>query len=146
MNEFNKSCLDEIDFSKAEQMHAATLQISKTSFDFKKLCVSFLGATMAFIINFTNTKIDHILFVVGLVLILGFWISDATGYYYQRRLRYRIEERFQEIAIRNQAEYSSRVEKPTAWKSLFNHSMWLYYILGFLFLGAWGAFATGCIG
>ena len=45
MSEYNRSCADEVDFTMAEQLHAAALQISKTCFDLKKLCVTFLGGS-----------------------------------------------------------------------------------------------------
>jgi hypothetical protein len=48
MVEYNRSCSDEIDHAKADQMHAAALQISKTCFDLKKLCVSVLGASIEY--------------------------------------------------------------------------------------------------
>lgn len=146
MSEYKKSCLDEIDFAKAEQMHAATLQISKTCFDFKKLCVSFLGVSMAFLVSFTSTHVDHSLFVVGLTLIIGFWISDSTAYYYQKSLRLNIDTRFKEIAQRNSESYTSTSNSPSVLGSLFNSSMWLYYILGILFLGSWISFGLGWIG
>ncbi|MCW5204707.1 hypothetical protein VU10_05065 [Desulfobulbus sp. US1] len=146
MSEYIKSCIDEIDFAKADQMHAAALQISKTCFDFKKLCVSFLGAAMVFLFKFTNKHFDHSLFVVGLILILGFWISDATAYYYQKSLRHGISEQFKQIANRNQINNMSESSTPNVIESLFNPSMSLYYILGALFLGSWFAFSAGWIG
>lgn len=54
--EYNRSCADEIDFASAEQMHAAALQISKTCFDLKKLCVTFLGVSMVFLIVSASIK------------------------------------------------------------------------------------------
>ncbi|MDA3912353.1 MAG: hypothetical protein PF448_13450 [Bacteroidales bacterium] len=146
MSEYDKSCIDEIDFVKAEQLHAAALQISKTCFDFKKLCVSFLGAAMAFLIKFNDKHVDHSLFVVGLVLILGFWISDVTAYYYQKSLRQRIDLQFKQIAARNQITNILESSTPTAKGALFNSSMSLYYVLGVLFIGSWIAFSIGWIG
>ena len=146
MSGYNKSCLDEIDFEKVEQMHAAALQISKTCFDFKKLCVTFLGVSMAFLIKFTSSKIDHSLFIIGLILIVGFWISDATAYYYQRKLRHLIDSRFKEIAIRNNKLYDLDASIPSVQQSMFNSSMWLYYILFILFVGGWATYFLRWIG
>lgn len=146
MSNYEKSCLDEIDFEKAEQMHAAALQISKTCFDFKKLCVSFVGVAMAFLIKFTDKNVDHSMFAVGLVLIFGFWISDATAYYYQKSLRREISIRFIQIANRNQISDMSESTKATALNALFNPSMCLYYILTALFLCSWLGFSFGWIG
>jgi hypothetical protein len=146
MADYVKSCFDEIDFAKAEQMHAAALQISKTCFDFKKLCVSFVGVAMAFLIKFTNNHIDHSLFVVGLVLIFGFWISDATAYYYQKSLRHKIDSQFEQIANRNQINDMPQSANPSVLGSLFNLSMILYFVFGALFVGSWFAFSIGWIG
>ena len=146
MCEYKKSCADEIDFVSAEQMHAAALQISKTCFDLKKLCVTFLGVSMAFLVTLTDTQVDHSLFTVGLVLIVGFWISDATAYFYQRRLRTRIGICFQEIAIRNNTQAKSVVESVSVLIALFNSSMSLYYVLAILYGGGWLSYCVGWIG
>ena len=101
---------------------------------------------MAFIIKFTYTQIDHSLFIVGIVLICGFWISDATAYFYQKRLRVRITECFRMIASRNQTEQVPQEGDATVADALFNASMSLYYVLGVLFVCSWIAFAMRWIG
>lgn len=146
MCEYKKSCADEIGFASAEQMHAAALQISKTCFDVKKLCVTFLGASMAFLVMLTDTQVDHSLFIVALVLIVGFWMSDATAYFYQRRLRARIDACFQEIARRNKAQGKTAVSSVSVWGAMFNSSMSLYYVLGILYVGGWVSYCLGWIG
>jgi TPP-dependent 2-oxoacid decarboxylase len=146
MSNYEKTCIDEIDFEKANQMHAAALQISKTCFDFKKLCVSFIGVAMAFIIKFTDKNVDHSMFAVGLVLIIGFLISDATAYYYQKSLRRRISIQFKQIAIRNQIPDMAESEEATVINALLNPSMSLYYILAALFIGSWIGFSLGWLG
>jgi len=146
MCEYNKSCADEIDFTMAEQMHAAALQISKTCFDLKKLCVTFLGASMVLLIKLTDDKVDHSLFVVGLILIKGFWISDATAYFYQRSLRVKIDAKLLEISQRNNGDESGDATKVGACGALFNPSMTLYYVLAILYLGGWFGYIGGWIG
>lgn len=158
MCEYKKSCADEIDFTMAEQMHAAALQISKTCFDLKKLCVIFLGTSMAILIRITDNSIDHSLFVVGLVLITGFLISDATAYFFQRRLRVKINDRLQNIEDRNKDSEEKPVtkvsedseEKPVPkvnfCGALFNGSMSLYFVLEILYIGGWIAYAFDLIG
>ncbi|SRR6266581_6831093 len=145
MPEYNRSCSDEIDHAKADQMHAAALQISRACFDLKKLCVSVLGACMALLIKFTANSVDHSLFAVGTALVLGFWISDATSYYYQKALRVAIDNRFKEIADRNGEKYPLTASPPAILKALFNMSMSLYLVLFALLVGAWFAFRCGWI-
>jgi len=146
MTDYNKSCADEIDHAKADQMHAAALQISKTCFDLKKLCVSVLGASMALLVKFTEDSVDHSLFAVGIVLVLGFWVSDATAYFYQKALRVAIDDRFKAISERNGDEYATTSTAPELRKSLLNMSMSLYFILLAILAGAWFGFAQGWIG
>ena len=117
MCQYSKSCADEIDFTEVGQLHSAALQISKTCFDFKKLCVSFLGVTTAFLIKFAETTVDHSLFIVGLTLILGFWISDATAYFYQKRLRLKIKSLLITIAIRNNTQFTPATGITSVWQS-----------------------------
>ena len=146
MSEYSRSCIDEIDHAKADQMHAAALQISKACFDLKKLCVSVLGASMALLIKFTDENMDHSLFVVSIILVLGFWISDATGYFYQKTLRNKIDDRFKAIAERNGSDHPEAASSPTLRVALFNGSMCLYYVLLALLLGAWFTFSRDWIG
>ena len=47
MNEYKKSCKDEIHWNKISQLHEATLQISNSCFEFKKLCVALIGMSYA---------------------------------------------------------------------------------------------------
>jgi len=146
MCEYNRSCADEIDFTMADQMHAAALQISKTCFDLKKLCVTFLGVSMVFLIKLTDEKVDHSLFAVGLILIAGFWISDATAYFYQRSLRVKIDAKLREISLRNNGDESGDVKKVGTCGALFNASMTLYYVLAILYLSGWIGYMKGWIG
>jgi len=146
MSDYHRSCADEIDHVKADQMHAAALQISKTCFDLKKLCVSVLGACMALLVKFTDNHVDHSLFAIGIVLVLGFWLSDATAYFYQKSLRVAIDSRFKAIAERSGDEYSITGSPPAVIKALFNMSMSLYFILLGVLTGAWFGFAQGWIG
>jgi len=146
MPEYNRSCSDEIDHAIADQMHAAALQISKTCFDLKKLCVSVLGACMVIMIKFTANKVDHSIFAVGTALVLGFWVSDATSYFYQKALRLAIDHRFKTIADRNGEKYPLTSSSPAILKALFNMSMSLYFVLFAILVTTWFAFRCGWIG
>ena len=146
MSDYNRSCADEIDHAKADQMHTAALQISKTCFDLKKLCVSVLGACMALLVKFTENHVDHSLFAIGIILVIGFWLSDATAYFYQKSLRVAIDGQFKAIAERSGAEYALSASSPAVKRALFNMSMSLYFVLLSVLAGAWLGFARGWIG
>lgn len=145
-NEYQRSCEDELDWKDVNQLHEAILQISKSCFEYKKLCVGFLGVAMAFMIKLTDTSIDHSLFFVGLVISIGFWIADSTAYYYQRKVRSILDNRMRDIAKRNNYfPYNRTSTEASWWKAFFNTSMSLYYVLIFLALAGWGCYLSGVI-
>ena len=141
MNDFKKSYSDEIDFAYADQLHHAVLHISKTCFDLKKLCVTILGLVMVFLTKINNNMFTSSIFIVGITLSIGFWVSDATAYYYQRRLRKRIKQHFQNITQRNGGKKESIHKEACFISSMFNLSMIIYYLLLILFVGGWIVYA-----
>ena len=144
-DQYERSCVDEIDFVEADQMHSAALQISQTSFDFKKLCVSLIGAIAAILLKFGDGDLNHEMFVVGMILVIGFWLSDATAYFYQKKLRKSISKRYQLIAARNNQTLDGSTSNPSALRSLFNASMLLYYSLLSLLAAGWLAFFSSAL-
>ena len=46
-DEYKTSCEDELDWKDVDQLHQAILQISKSCFEYKKLCVGFFGIAIA---------------------------------------------------------------------------------------------------
>jgi hypothetical protein len=138
-----RTMIDEIELREANQLHTAALQISKNCFDFKKLCVSVLGAAVAFMIRLTEYHLSNAIFVVAFILIVGFWISDSTTYFYQKMVRLGIDQKFKSIAERYDPKPRSVSARPTAFGSLFNNSMWLYYIFFILLAFSWIGYAKG---
>ena len=137
-NDYERTCEDELDWKDVDQLHQATLQISKSCFDYKKLCISFLGVSTAIIVKFTESSLNHTVFVLGLLICVGFWISDATAYYFQRKLRIQLNDRMCAIAERNNCASYKRENIEASWlKALFNWSLVFYYVLMFLGVIGW---------
>lgn len=136
----NKTSHDDLDVAEIDQLHNAVLQMSKSCFEYKKICVGLLGAAIALIVKFSPeaNHISNTLFIVPLVIIISFWLADSTAYYYQIATRLRMNKIRTEIAIRNNiSEYNVKELKLSKFKSLFNGSMILYYSLIVFFIGSW---------
>ena len=84
MTEYKRSCEDELDWASVDQLHEATLQISKSCFEFKKICVGLIGAALAVLVKLTDNNLDHSYFVIPLLICFGFWVADFSAYYFQR--------------------------------------------------------------
>lgn len=147
MSEYKRSCKDEIHWNKISQLHEATLQISNSCFEFKKLCVSLIGISVIFLGKVIGTDLDSSYFFVPLLICIGFWIADSTAYYYQRVTRNNMTKLFKSIADDNELTDLNLSEIEVNWKmSLFNNSMSLYYVfIVFLFIG-WFSFFYELIG
>lgn len=147
MSEYKRSCKDEIHWNKISQLHEATLQISNSCFEFKKLCVSLIGISVIFLGKIMGTDLDSSYFFVPLLICIGFWIADSTAYYYQRVTRNNMTKLFKSIADDNELTDLNLSEIEVNWKmSLFNNSMSLYYVfIVFLFIG-WFSFFYELIG
>lgn len=131
---------DDLDMNEVEQLHNAVLQMSKSCFEYKKICVGLLGAATALIVKFSDEPLTNALFIVATAIVISFWLADSTAYYYQIATRKRMNNIRLEIAERNSiSNYALKDLKPSINKSLFNGSMVLYYsilmviIIGWLF-------------
>ena len=137
MEEYRRTCEDELDWASIDQLHEATLQISRSCFEFKKICVGLIGAAIAITVKLTGNEIDHSYFTIPLLICLGFWVADFTAYYYQRKTRIAMNEKFRAIAERNSVNNYNSVSLTASWlRAAFNHSMSLYYAI----------FVFGCVG
>ncbi|CAG37066.1 unknown protein [Desulfotalea psychrophila LSv54] len=76
MTEYKKTCEDELDWACVDQLHEATLQISKSCFEFKKICVGLIGAALAILVKLTDNQLDHTYFLIPLLICFGFWVAD----------------------------------------------------------------------
>ena len=147
MTEYKRSCEDELDWASVEQLQEATLQISKSCFEFKKICVGLIGAALAILVKLTDNNLDHSYFVIPLLICFGFWIADFSAYYFQRKTRIAMNKKLSAIAQRN-AIYNYQTEQLNfSWlSSAFNHSMSLYFALSALGFIGWGAYIMKWIG
>lgn len=146
-DEYKKNCVDEIDWTEINQLHEATLQISKSCFEYKKICVGLLGATIAVLVKLTDGVLDHSYFVILILLTIGFWIADSTSYFYQKTTRKLIDQKYNCIALRNEINGDPRIITEPKWKNAFvNSSMALYYVLISLSILGWILFGFGVIG
>ena len=109
-------------------------------------------------VKFTSDKLDHSLFVAGVLIPICFWFLDATGYFYQVKLRGTMESIRQRLASRDAQPLiaangavvitPSRASAPTPQRIVnagFNHSMWLYALLVIADIGVWLLFLAGSI-
>ncbi len=145
--EYKRTCEDELDWTDIGQLHDATLQISKSCFEFKKLCVGLIGAALAVLVKLTDSELDYSYFAVPLLICLGFWVADLTAYYYQRSTRKAMDKKLRAIAKRNSLTNYGRNDIEASWfGAAFNLSMSLYYVLACLGAIGWVAYAQEWIG
>lgn len=155
---YTKSLQDELDWKLLDQLHGVVAQISSFCFEIKKFCVTTLFVVMTFMVKFTADKLDHSIFVAGLVIPVCFWFLDATGYFYQVKLRGTMESIRQRLASRDEKPLvsekgavviaPSRASAPIRDRVVdagFNHSMWLYLLLVLIDVAVWLLFVAGCI-
>lgn len=155
-NSYVRTFDDELDWKQFDQLHEVCSQISGFCFETKKFCVTTLFVVLTLTVKFTRDRLDHSVFVAGLIISICFWFVDAVGYYYQVKLRGIMETIRLRLAKRNAKQLTeqapvidrARVEQPwhkKAFQSGFNHSMWLYAVLVLLDLMLWVVFVKGLI-
>jgi hypothetical protein len=153
-----KTIEDELDWKLLDQLYGAVSQISNFCFEIKKYCVTTTFVVLTILIKFTSDKVDHSLFVAGLVIPILFWFLDSIGYYYQVKLRGMMENIRQKILVRNSDniiastgvkiisdERVNRLPYFMVKDSFANHSMWLYVIMIMIDIIVWGVFCLGAI-
>jgi len=147
MTEYKRTCEDELDWATVGQLHEATLQISKSCFEFKKICVGLIGAALAVLVKVTDNQLDHSYFLIPLLICFGFWVADFSAYYFQRKTRIAMNKKLQGIAQRNLITNYQSEQLGITWQgAAFNHSMSLYYALAALGFIGWLAFLMCWIG
>lgn len=155
---YTKTLQDELDWKLLDQLHGVVAQISSFCFEIKKFCVTTVFVVMTLMGKFISDKLDHSIFVAGLLIPICFWFLDATGYFYQVKLRGTMESIRQRLASRDTKPLvaasgaaviaPSRASAPVPYRLIdagFNHSMWLYVLLATADLGVWLLFASGTI-
>lgn len=151
---------DELDWKLLDQLHGAVIQISSFCFEIKKFCVSTLFVVLTLLVRFTGDQLDASIFVTPLVVSLSFWFLDATGYYYQVKLRGTMDSIRDRLAAKERVQLlispgerfrvieSERVNEPPLLRVLhagFNHSMWIYGLLIAVDLALWAAWRLEAI-
>jgi hypothetical protein len=120
---------DEIDWKIVDQLHDATLKISGDCFEYKKLCVSVIAAVVALMTKFDGNHDLKFIFIICALVCVGFWVSDATAYYYQRILRRTMTRKINSIAARHAVPLERDIDPPSLLSAVFNRSMTLYFAL-----------------
>lgn len=99
--EYKKSLEDEIDWKIIDQLHTATLNFSTTSLELKKLLFVLIAIAVPSLIKLANDKLDTSLFITIYLLAFTFWFLDSFTYFYQEKLREKMDNHFSQIKIRN---------------------------------------------
>jgi hypothetical protein len=111
MAEYKKSLEDEIDWKIIDQLHAATINFSTTSLDLKKLLFVLIGLAVPTIIKLAGNKLDISLFITVYLLGFTFWFLDSFTYFYQEKLREKMDKHFSNIKERNAQELIVGIKK-----------------------------------
>lgn len=99
--EYKKSLDDEIDWKIIDQLHTATLNFSTTSLELKKLLFVLIGIAVPTIIKLAGNKLDISLFITIYLLGITFWFLDSFTYFYQEKLREKMDNHFSKLKARN---------------------------------------------
>lgn len=137
---------DDLDKELIDQLHAATLKASDSCFEIKKLCATVIVPTGTLVALFSERQLNVAVFMSGLLVISFFWIADAVGYYYQRRLRAAMNVAWQRRADRCQESWAPpSTSRLSPIRAAFNGSMTFYALLGAPVMIALILFAFGII-
>jgi hypothetical protein len=155
---YNKTLQDELDWKLLDQLYGVVAQISSFCFETKKFCVTTEFVVLTLMVKFTQDSLDHSIFAAALVIPVCFWFLDATGYFYQVKMRGTMDVIRERLASRGSVNIvnaqgsrviaqerlvSSPVRK--VFNAAFNHSMWLYVILLLADLIVWWLYIDGRI-
>ncbi|MGW5081872.1 hypothetical protein [Micromonospora echinospora] len=138
---------DDLDKELIDQLHAATLKASDSCFEIKKLCATVLVPTGTLVALFSGRRLTAAVFFSGLFVITFFWLADAVGYYYQRRLRVTMDVIWRRRAARCEEPWTPPNTATTSpLKAAFNGSMTYYALLAAVVLVALSLYAFDIIG
>lgn len=99
--EYKKTLEDEIDWKVIDQLHTATNTFSTASLELKKLYFVLVGVAVPSLIKLASDKLDTSLFVTLYLLTFAFWFLDSFTYFYQEKLREKMDKLFNQIKSRN---------------------------------------------
>ena len=131
--------------NEVKELHASILEISKSSFEIKKLCITAIGVFNGFFLSklsFSDVSRDTDLnliitsIIFTSVIAMLFHITDATTYFFQRKNRERQSHFKQLLSIEDNPELFYL--KKTSWiASIFNSSMVMYITIYLMALAAY---------
>jgi hypothetical protein len=139
--EYKKSLEDEIDWKIIDQLHTATVNFSSSSLELKKMLFVLIGIAVPSLIKLSGDHLDNSLFVTLYILTFTFWTLDSFTYFYQEKLREKMDKHFGNIKTRNSSELvtesdftleNSRNSKNRFWRSIYNPSTRMYPLLIFI--------------
>lgn len=144
---YEKSLEDEIDWKVIDQLHTATNFFASTSTELKKIFFTLIVIAIPTLIKLSGDKLDKALFISIFILTFLFWILDSYTYFYQDKLREKMNSLFNNIKDRNKTRNLqdnneeevtieiNRTSENRLKRSLFNYSMFLYllvFVINFL--------------
>ena len=118
---------DKLNWNNINQLHDAISNFSKQSFDIKKLWITIEVSIVTLLLTMKVSE-KTILFAIGAVL-LFFYFLDSMTYYYQDKLRKHMTDEQNEIRKRNHLKEMEFRGKGRVFRSLFNWSHLLYYVV-----------------
>lgn len=138
MREYKKTFEDEVDWKIIDQLHNATNRFSSSSLELKKIYFVLLGIVIPIVFKIGKEKFDIALLIAPLVITLFFWFLDSFTYYYQEKLREKMDKHFEKLKVRNRPsvtinenihEYTlenDRTSKKRFFRSVINYSSAFY--------------------
>lgn len=150
----SSSIEDQINWKIFDQLNGAVSQISNFCFEIKKFCVTTLFAVLGFISKFELSKISETFFIASIIVIFCFWFLDATAYFYQVKIRGRMNDITKKLnpGIEKNSNKLEKIIEPerinlkpltSLRKAGVNHSMWLYAILIIVTSATWALYTSG---
>ena len=127
----------DIDWKIIDQLHNVVLNFSKNSMQAKKIMFTLLGIFVAAMIQSPSIYYVEKLFPFVMCIVVLFWAFDSYTYFYQEKLRAKMDVRFKAIKQRytktedddNFTLSDYRQKGCRFWRSVFNGSVLFYPVI-----------------
>jgi len=132
------SIQDDLDKLVVDQLHKATLNFSAESQETKKLCVTLVATIFTLLAAFSKTVLRNLeINSIWIALLcasipLLFWIVDTVTYYYQKKLRYQMQDRLNAIRKRYAIPEEKSEKRANVFRSFFNSSNLMYPMISII--------------
>lgn len=116
-----------------DQLHDTVAQFSKSTIETKKICATLVVAVSTIILKVTDNHLDPSLYITTLSVVFIFWLIDSNFYYYQRKVRIRLDSIVKELQPdRIITGFGMPISKQPRMiiSSLFNYSQIFYLVIG----------------